>query len=89
MIDINDPKDPTYAGCFQDHGYVHDTQCVVYEGPDRRYHGREICFNSNASPTPPTRPSTSSRSSTSPTRTNPVSLVARDYEGSATRTRAG
>jgi choice-of-anchor B domain-containing protein len=46
MIDINDPKEPTYAGCFQEHGYVHDTQCVVYEGPDRRYHGREICFNS-------------------------------------------
>jgi choice-of-anchor B domain-containing protein len=48
MIDINDPVNPTYAGCFQDHGYVHDTQCVVYEGPDARYHGREICFNSNA-----------------------------------------
>ncbi len=47
MIDINDPTNPTYAGCFQDHGYIHDTQCVVYEGPDSRYHGREICFNSN------------------------------------------
>jgi hypothetical protein len=46
MIDINDPTNPTYAGCFQDHGYVHDTQCVVYAGPDERYHGREICFNS-------------------------------------------
>jgi choice-of-anchor B domain-containing protein len=46
MIDINEPKNPTYAGCFQDHGYVHDTQCVVYEGPDTEYHGREICFNS-------------------------------------------
>jgi choice-of-anchor B domain-containing protein len=48
MIDINEPKEPTYAGCFQHHGYVHDTQCVVYEGPDARYHGHEICFNSNA-----------------------------------------
>jgi choice-of-anchor B domain-containing protein len=26
--------------------YVHDTQCVVYDGPDERYTGREICFNS-------------------------------------------
>jgi len=26
--------------------YVHDTQCVVYDGPDTRYTGREICFNS-------------------------------------------
>jgi choice-of-anchor B domain-containing protein len=25
--------------------YVHDTQCVVYDGPDARYTGREICFN--------------------------------------------
>jgi hypothetical protein len=47
MIDINEPKDPTYAGCFDDHGYIHDTQCVVYDGPDANYQGREICFNSN------------------------------------------
>ncbi|MEX1163107.1 MAG: choice-of-anchor B family protein [Nitriliruptor sp.] len=47
MIDINDPKDPTYAGCLDDNGYVHDTQCVVYEGPDAEFRGREICINSN------------------------------------------
>ena len=47
MIDVRDPKRPTYAGCFQEHGYVHDTQCVVYEGPDTEFSGREICFNSN------------------------------------------
>lgn len=28
--------------------YTHDVQCVVYKGPDARYHGREICFCSNA-----------------------------------------
>ncbi len=27
--------------------YVHDTQCVIYNGPDLRYTGREICFNSS------------------------------------------
>jgi choice-of-anchor B domain-containing protein len=27
--------------------YVHDTQCVIYEGPDQRYTGREICFNAS------------------------------------------
>ncbi len=48
MIDISDPTDPTFAGCFEDDGYIHDTQCVVYEGPDADYRGREICFNSNA-----------------------------------------
>jgi hypothetical protein len=47
MIDINEPTNPTYAGCLDDNGYVHDTQCVVYEGPDTEFHGREICFNSN------------------------------------------
>lgn len=48
MIDISDPSNPTNAGCFSEHGYVHDTQCVIYKGPDRRYRGREICFNSSA-----------------------------------------
>jgi choice-of-anchor B domain-containing protein len=27
--------------------YVHDTQCVIYEGPDERYTGQEICFNAS------------------------------------------
>ncbi len=28
-------------------GYTHDTQCVVYRGPDSRFSDRELCFNSN------------------------------------------
>jgi choice-of-anchor B domain-containing protein len=48
MVDINDPANPTFAGCFDDHGYIHDTQCVIYEGPDSEYRGSEICFNANA-----------------------------------------
>jgi len=48
MVDVNDPTDPTFAGCFNDHGYIHDTQCVIYEGPDSEHRGREICFNANA-----------------------------------------
>jgi choice-of-anchor B domain-containing protein len=44
MIDISQPKSPLYAGCFPDDGYVHDTQCVIYDGPDPNYQGREICF---------------------------------------------
>jgi choice-of-anchor B domain-containing protein len=45
MVDIRDPTNPTFAGCFQEDGYVHDAQCVVYEGPDVRYNnGSEICF---------------------------------------------
>ena len=48
MVDINDPANPEFAGCFEDHGYIHDAQCVIYEGPDEAYRGREICFNANA-----------------------------------------
>lgn len=48
MIDINDPVDPQFAGCYSDNGYIHDTQCVVYRGPDRDHLRKEICFNSVA-----------------------------------------
>jgi len=44
MIDISDPKNPKFAGCYGEDGYVHDTQCVFYHGPDSRYHDQEICF---------------------------------------------
>lgn len=44
MIDVNDPKNPQFAGCFGQDGYVHDAQCVVYKGPDTKFQGREICF---------------------------------------------
>jgi len=44
IVDIRDPLNPAYAGCFGDDGYVHDTQCVVYDGPDPNYQGREVCF---------------------------------------------
>jgi choice-of-anchor B domain-containing protein len=47
MVDINDPKNPTFAGCFDEDGYTHDVQCIVYDGPDTRFTGREICFASN------------------------------------------
>jgi choice-of-anchor B domain-containing protein len=47
MVDIRTPSAPTFAGCFSADGYTHETQCVVYRGPDARYSGREICFNAN------------------------------------------
>lgn len=54
MIDIRDPVNPTFAGCFADAatgrrgtGYSHDAQCVVYEGPDEEHRGKELCFGSN------------------------------------------
>ena len=54
MIDIGDPRNPAFAGCFADTntgsrgtGYTHDAQCVTYRGPDEEHHGREICFGAN------------------------------------------
>ena len=47
IVDINDPLNPTVAGDFIEDGYTHDAQVVVYNGPDKRYCGREIAFASN------------------------------------------
>ncbi len=47
MIDVHNPLTPTFAGCYSADGYTHETQCVVYNGPDLAYQGHEICFNSN------------------------------------------
>ncbi len=54
MIDIREPAQPVFAGCFADPttgrrktGYSHDAQCVIYHGPDAEHQGKEICFGSN------------------------------------------
>ncbi len=54
MINIQDPVNPTFVGCFADtrtgrsgSGATHDAQCVNYMGPDADYSGREICLSSN------------------------------------------
>jgi choice-of-anchor B domain-containing protein len=61
MVDINEPASPKFAGCYPLDGgpgtaarvagspvgaaYVHDTQCVIYDGPDEEHQGKELCFN--------------------------------------------
>ena len=54
MIDISNPQAPVFAGCFADEstgrnstGYAHDAQCVVYNGPDLVYRGKQICIGAN------------------------------------------
>lgn len=54
MIDVREPKNPTFAGCFSDPetghagtGYSHDAQCIRYHGPDPDYQDREICLGAN------------------------------------------
>uniref|UniRef100_A0A7S3LPK9 ShKT domain-containing protein n=1 Tax=Aplanochytrium stocchinoi TaxID=215587 RepID=A0A7S3LPK9_9STRA len=41
------PLRPTFAGCAEQDGYTHDAQCVVYDGPDVTYQGKQICFAYN------------------------------------------
>jgi len=54
IIKIQDPQNPTFAGCFADPqtgrastGYSHDAQCVTYNGPDADYVGHQVCFGAN------------------------------------------
>ena len=68
MVDISDPKSPSFTSCYALEGgpgtgfrtvgepllmehaptaYVHDAQCVIYDGPDERYTDREICVNAS------------------------------------------
>lgn len=47
MIDVSLREQPSVAGCVPDDGYTHDTQCVVYSGPDAEHTGREICMSAN------------------------------------------
>jgi choice-of-anchor B domain-containing protein len=47
IVNISNPLNPTYAGCFDADGYTHDAQVVTYSGPDQTYVGKQIAFNSN------------------------------------------
>ena len=47
MIDVHNPAAPAFAGCVNDDGYTHETECIIYRGPDAEHRGREICFSSN------------------------------------------
>ena len=54
IVDLSAPANPAFAGCFRypgtgrnGNGYTHDAQCVVYQGPDADYTGREICIGAN------------------------------------------
>nr|ADB11403.1 regulatory P domain-containing protein [Spirobranchus lamarcki] len=47
IVDVSEPKNPRFSDCIGFDGYVHDTECIVYDGPDTRYTGNEICFGYN------------------------------------------
>jgi choice-of-anchor B domain-containing protein len=45
IVDVRTPLQPRFAGCFgQDDTPLSTGECLVYDGPDPDYQGRELCF---------------------------------------------
>lgn len=54
IVNINEPKSPTYAGCYDadfpsgnssiSPEYTYNSNCFNYDGPDPDYQNRELCF---------------------------------------------
>ena len=79
MVDILNPADPTFAGCFGAHDYIHDSQCVIYQGADAEHNGKEICFNSAAEENPAGRINTLSIVDVTD-KNNPIALSRTEYD---------
>lgn len=47
IINIQNPTAPQFAAGYDTDGYSHDTEVVIYDGPDTDYTGRELYFGSN------------------------------------------
>jgi len=52
ILDLANPTSPPFVGASNTAsspkiGYIHDTQCVVYHGPDVAHQGQQLCFASN------------------------------------------
>ena len=80
IIDISTPLIPIMAGCHTD-ADVHDTQCVIYQGPDPDYAGREICFSSASTNTANTLPINTHHLGIADVtdKSAPVTIFERDY----------
>lgn len=46
-VNIQNPTNPTLAFGYNQQGYCHDAQIVIYNGPDTQYFGKEIFFGAN------------------------------------------
>lgn len=44
FLNITDPAQMHSIGCAAGDNYVHDAQCLLYRGPDKRYQNVEICY---------------------------------------------
>jgi len=47
FIDLTDITNPVSPGCASEDGYVHDAQCLSYNGPDKRYQNHVVCYGYN------------------------------------------
>lgn len=47
FINITNPLSPQNEGGYSGHGYSHDAQVIIYNGPDSDYTGNEIYIGSN------------------------------------------
>ncbi len=47
ILDLSIAALPQQEGCWDGDAYIHDSQCVVYRGPDTEHFEQEICLNSN------------------------------------------
>lgn len=46
IVSLADPLQPGPGTCHSA-AYTHDTQCVVYHGPDAAHQGKDICFDAD------------------------------------------
>lgn len=49
VVNIQNPLNPTLSFGYSAQGYCHDSQIVIYDGPDTEHAGKEIFFGANAS----------------------------------------
>jgi choice-of-anchor B domain-containing protein len=47
IVDMSDPLQPSFVGCYDQDPDLHDAQCLIYDGPDTEHAGREICLTFN------------------------------------------
>jgi choice-of-anchor B domain-containing protein len=47
IVDMSDPLQPSFVGCYDQDPDLHDAVCLKYDGPDTDHAGREICVTFN------------------------------------------
>ena len=47
FLNFTEPANLEQVGYASDDGHVHNAQCLVYKGPDKRYQGHEVCHGYN------------------------------------------